>query len=239
MLPTNVVTPTAAGIGPQPALPPLEAGDRLDRTTFHQRYRAMPESFRAELLGGMVVVPSPTSKEHSSGQNIVACWLEVYRAATPGTFAGSNGTVFLSDDSEVQPDVALLILPEHGGQTRVEGQFFAGAPEFVAEIASSSESYDLHLKYQAYEAAGVREYVVVRLRQREVDWFALAEGRFARRAPDAEGLLRSHAFPGLWLSPLALVEGRSADVLATLQRGLATSEHAVFVAELAKRGGTT
>lgn len=218
------------------SLPSLETGDRLDRRTFHERYAAMPESFRAELLGGMVVVPSPISREHWSVQGLVSLWLGNYSVATPGAAFGTNGSVFLSDDTEVQPDVSLLILPERGGQARYEGPYFAGAPELVAEIASSSESYDLHLKYQAYEAAGVREYVVVRLRQREVDWFALTHGRFERRAPGEDGLYRSDVFPGLWLSPQALVEERSADVLAVLQQGLATAEHADFVAELAKRG---
>lgn|GEM_PF-2507776 len=40
-------------------LPLLEAGDHLDQPTFHQRYAAMPASFRAELIAGVVFVPSP------------------------------------------------------------------------------------------------------------------------------------------------------------------------------------
>ena len=36
-------------------LPPLEAGDHLDQATFHARYKAMPPSFHAELIGGMVM----------------------------------------------------------------------------------------------------------------------------------------------------------------------------------------
>jgi hypothetical protein len=33
-------------------LPLVEAGDHLDQVTFHERYKAMPEAFRAELIGG-------------------------------------------------------------------------------------------------------------------------------------------------------------------------------------------
>lgn len=36
-------------------LPPLVAGQRLDRATFHERYEAMPPDTWAELMGG----PSP------------------------------------------------------------------------------------------------------------------------------------------------------------------------------------
>ena len=47
-----------------PRLPLLEAGDHLDQATFHARYKAMPPSFHAELIGGMVIVPSPLSRGH-------------------------------------------------------------------------------------------------------------------------------------------------------------------------------
>ena len=47
-----------------PHLPPLEAGDHLDQATFHARYEAMPPDFRAELIGGVVFVPSPLRSEH-------------------------------------------------------------------------------------------------------------------------------------------------------------------------------
>ena len=52
---------------------------------------------------------------------------------------------------------------------------------------------------------------------------------------DEDGTLRSRAFPGLWLDPAALLAGDIAAVLATLERGLASPEHAAFVAELAGR----
>jgi hypothetical protein len=40
-------------------LPPLANGDHLDQRTFHARYEAMPEDFRAELIGGIVYMTSP------------------------------------------------------------------------------------------------------------------------------------------------------------------------------------
>ena len=40
-------------------LPPLVAGQQLDQPTFHERYEAMPPETRAELVGGVVYMPSP------------------------------------------------------------------------------------------------------------------------------------------------------------------------------------
>jgi hypothetical protein len=45
-------------------------------------------------------------------------------------------------------------------------------------------------------------------------------------------LLRSEVFPGLWLDAAALVRGELATVLAIVQQGLGSPEHAAFVARL-------
>ena len=44
--------------------PPLEAGDHLEQAAFHERYKRTASDFRAELIGGIVIVPSPLSPEH-------------------------------------------------------------------------------------------------------------------------------------------------------------------------------
>src|SRR5579885_549075 len=93
-------------------LPPLENGDRLDQKTFHARYQAMPENFRAELIGGIVYVPSPQKVPHSETQLLVIRWLDEYAEATPGTKALLNNTQILGPDSEPEPDACLFIAPE-------------------------------------------------------------------------------------------------------------------------------
>ena len=110
--------------------------------------------------------------------------------------------------------------------------FVEGGPELVAEVAASSASYDLHDKLNAYRRNGVQEYVVWRIWDRAVDWFVLCSGRYEQLSPTADGNLQSKVFPGLWLDPAALVAGDLARVLQFLQQGLASPEHAAFVAHL-------
>jgi hypothetical protein len=69
-----------------------------------------------------------------------------------------------------------------------------------------------------------------------VDWFVLQAGQYERLIPDAEGLLRSATFPGLWLDVTALLNGDVAGVLAAVQRGLSSPEHNAFVARLQASG---
>jgi Uma2 family endonuclease len=159
-----------------------------------------------------------------------------YQSATPGALVLDGATTILNDDSEPQPDNALILLPDVGGQTHEdEREFLHGAPEFIVEVASSSESYDLHSKKRDYERAGVLEYVVLALRQERVAWFVRRERKFVLMEPDSDGMYRSTVFPGLWLDPDALIRRDSARVQQVLNLGLASAEHARFVQQLAEK----
>ncbi len=221
--------------GKKSTLPPLENGDHLDQKTFHERYEAMPEGTRAELIGGIVYMSSPLKKPHGKMHKWASFWHSLYEEATPGTDGFDNTTSILDEESEPQPDLSLIIEPSRGGQTREEDDYIVGAPELIMEIASSTESIDLHRKRRDYEEAGVREYVVVAIRQEQVFWFVSRNGQFEELPPGADGIFRSEVFPGLWLDPDALLRLDKARIREVLQQGLATPEHAAFVAQLAAR----
>lgn len=219
----------------EPRLPPLEAGDHLDQATFHARYEAMPSGFRAELIGGIVFVPSPLRSEHGEFHALVMGWLTNYWVATPGTRVRDNATAILGDFSEPQPDAALVIDPACGGQTGSSDGYATGPPELIVEVASSSESIDLHAKRRDYEQAGVLEYVVVLLRQRAVRWFVLQEGVYQEVDAGEGGIFTSTVFPGLWLHAPALLRLDGQQVMDTLRQGLETPAHAAFVRQLRQR----
>jgi hypothetical protein len=71
--------------------------------------------------------------------------------------------------------------------------------------------------------------------QKQVDWFVLKEGVYKLLQPDEQGILQSEIFPGLWLQPAALWAGDLATMLAVLQDGLASPEHAAFVEQIKAR----
>ena len=174
-------------------------------------------------------MPSPVRHEgHGRQHSDLNCWLGTYHASTPGLEASDNATVRLDLDNEPQPDVLLRI--SHGGQSHVDPDgFIEGAPELVAEVASSSVAYDLHQKLDVYRRHGVREYIVWRTQDNAVDWFILREGRYERLPLDAQGIYKSECFPGLWLDTTALLGDDLATVLKVLGEGTTSQEHKQFV----------
>ncbi|MBI3408213.1 MAG: Uma2 family endonuclease [Planctomycetes bacterium] len=220
-----------------PQIPPLQPGDHLTVEEFERRYQAMPELKKAELIEGVVYMPSPvTIEEHGSPQAKLIGWLIWYEAFTPGVQVGDNSTVRMKVGSnQPQPDALLRILPDCSGQSQTsEDGYVVSAPELVAEISVSTASYDLHEKLKAYERNSVLEYIIWRVADREIDWFFLRGGKFKRLTRSSDGAFKSKCFPGLWLNPTALIENDLATVLRVLQQGLASEEHHEFVERLAK-----
>lgn len=217
-------------------VPPLESGDRLTRLEFERRYQAMPQIKKAELIEGVVYVASPVRIAHGRLHAQIIGWLMVYSAVTPGIDLADNATVRLDSDNEPQPDALLRLELEFGGNSHIsEDDCVEGAPELIAEIAASSASYDLNDKLNAYRRNGVQEYIVWQIYENRLDWFTLKEGNYVNLQPDTTGVIRSHIFPGLWLSVTALLNGNLAEVLAVLQQGLQTVEHQAFVKRLSSQ----
>ncbi len=219
--------------------PPLENGDRLTRIEFERRYEAMPRVKKAELIEGVVYMPSPVRTEHHGRPHArLTTWLVLYEVGTPGVAAATDSTTRLGLHNEPQPDNVLYIEPTHGGQVRIsDDDYIEGAPDLAAEVAASNASIALNAKQDVYRQMGVREYIVWRVLDKDIDWFALRDGRYDRLRPDAQGVYRSESFPGLWLDTAAILRGDLAGVLAMVQRGVASPEHAAFVERLNAASG--
>ena len=226
----------------QPAaaeVPSLVNGDHLAAAEFLRRYYAAPEIKKAELIDGRVYMASPVRiDEHGEPASLAHGWVFSYSIATDGTRAALDSTTRLSPADVPQPDVLLRILPDFGGRSRINGKgLLEGPPELVIEIAASSKSYDTLEKKETYRRAGVQEYIVWRSQDAELDWWQLVEDEYLRLEPDADGIVKSRVFPGLWLDVQAMLAENGARVLSVLQQGLADESHAAFVARLSSQSG--
>ena len=213
---------------------PLVSGEKLSREEFLRRWEALPNVRFAELLEGVVYMPSPLSWAHGSRDNAAGLWLGYYAGFTPGCDAANQVTWLMLEDAP-QPDCCLLIQPEYGGQSSVERGYGSGAPELIVEVAVSSAARDLGPKLRLYRQAGVQEYINVLVEESRVIWRRLVGGQWVELQSDAASLLRSVVFPGLWLDPAALLRKDIPRLTAVLQQGLKSPEHRRFVETLAKR----
>lgn len=218
-------------------LPPLINGDHLSRVEFERRYNAQPQIKKAELIEGIVYMPSPVHLEkHSKPHSRIVMLLGNYAAATPGVDFGDNVTLRLDRENEVQPDAFLRIKEEHGGQSRAGADdYLEGPPELIVEVAASSAAYDLYEKLRVYRRNGVQEYLVLLAHEKETRFFHLVADVYEPSVPDQNGLYRSKTFPGLVLHADKFWADDLAGLLDALAAGLDDVEHEAFVDKLTAR----
>ena len=229
-------------ISPRLAVPPSPSengapllcnGDRMKQPEFHRLYEAYPEDVKFELVGGTVYVASPLSLQHGRYHPQLSFVLALYQSETPGVELADTATVILGEESEPQPDLFLRILTEYGGRSGVTADDYChGPPELVAEIAHSSRAIDMNQKREDYERAGVLEYIVLCVKERELHWFHFTSRRMIR--PDRQGVAHSRVFPGLSIDVPALLRRDGRRLTAAVQEGLASRAHAAFVKRLEK-----
>jgi Uma2 family endonuclease len=211
----------------------LVDGDRMTADEFERRYWASPHIRKAELIGGVVYVASPVTLDHCKPHGLVPQWLGFYQLRTPFLSCGVEGTVRLGNLNQPQPDIHLRIDEAHGGRSRISlDRYVEGAPELLIEIAVSSKAFDLKEKLEAYQRSGAPEYIVWRVLDQAIDWFILRDGKYDRLPLGPDGIYRSEVFPGLWLDTGAMIDGDLPAIYRAVQLGLATPEHAAFVAKL-------
>ena len=173
------------------------AVEEIDRRRFTvAEYHRMAESGilqpneRVELIRGVVRRMSPKNRAH------VVAATRLYQRLVH-SLAG-RAAVFKEDplklvrlDSEPEPDIVVTSSPD------IDAYGTEGSkPLLVVEVAESSLRYDLNVKADLYAEAGVPEYWVVNLVDRELDVFGSArDGVYRDRATYRAG---DRAAPRAW-----------------------------------------
>ncbi|MFN0076979.1 MAG: Uma2 family endonuclease [Prosthecobacter sp.] len=197
---------------------PLENGDMLTLTEFLLRYEDMTGVKKAQLIEGVVHMPSPVRIAHAEPDGVIQGWLFTY-AAEHELKIFPNATLLLDPENAFQPDAILCTAPQPGGRVWLNKKgYLCGSPELVVEIAASTASIDLRDKLRVYRRLEVAEYLVWRTADQEIDWFVLEDGQYVKMKPDRHGKLRSRVFPGLVLDLAAALACDKARVLASLRR---------------------
>ena len=86
-------------------VPPMEAGDRLTRDEFERRWELMPQVKKAELIEGVVYMPTAVRyRQHGRPHSAIGSLLGLYESATPGVESADGSSVRLDNDNEPQPE---------------------------------------------------------------------------------------------------------------------------------------
>jgi Uma2 family endonuclease len=124
------------------------------------------EDERVELLKGVLVTMSPMGPRHLSITRRLNRFL--MRAIGERADVQIQGPLALADDSEPEPDVALV---PRGYEDDLPDRAY-----LVIEVADSSLEKDRGIKLSLYAAAGIPEYWIVNIAERCVEVHRQAQG---------------------------------------------------------------
>ncbi|HET9922598.1 MAG TPA: Uma2 family endonuclease [Methylomirabilota bacterium] len=115
-----------------------------------------PPGEPVELLGGELLVSEPQGSGHYTAVGLVE---DALRAALgPGWLVRSRGPIALTEDSEPEPDVAVI-----RGTRRDFRHEHPARPALVVEVAESSLALDREHKGSLYARGGMADYWILNL----------------------------------------------------------------------------
>jgi Uma2 family endonuclease len=146
---------------------------------------------RLELLDGLLVVQEPQGSSHAA---IVTHIAELLRATFGhGWHVRVHAPIALGDDSEPEPDLAVV-----GGHARDYLTRHPATAALIVEVADSSLRLDRRVKSGLYARAGLPEYWIVNLADRQLEVY-----RDPERSPDASYRSVEMLSPAASVTPIA------------------------------------
>ncbi len=157
------------------------------------------EDTKAEYVDGEVIVMTPASFEHDSGETTLGSLIDLFVKRNKLGWVSSTGNfqVRLRSGLRRCPDIIFV---EKYRADIIQKTYIDGAPDLVVEFVSPSSTIrDWHEKYIEYEAAGIPEYWLIDQPQRRATLYALGDDRRYHPVLPKEGKYYSRVLPGFWV----------------------------------------
>jgi Uma2 family endonuclease len=156
------------------------------------------EDTRAELIDGVMVVPSPASPRHVDIAGFLRTLMRCYTGRKKlGKALGPDSLIHLKTCRLFAPD--LYFLEQRRVPKRLPKKQFEGAPDLIVEVLSpSNRGVDLEEKRPAYREAGVKEIWLVDPEKERVLVDRRRRGCYVTDTI-TDGRVASAVVPGFWI----------------------------------------
>ena len=164
--------------------------------TVDEFYELIDEDSNAELVNGVIIMPSPASLPHEELFMFLAAALRTYvEAMGLGIVLGSRTAVRIDRHSAREPDVLFV---RKSRRHIVRKQEIVGAPDLVVEIVSPGDcKIEIITKQAQYETIGVPELWLLDLRHERATILRLnRQRRYDVFFTGASGLIEPMSVPG-------------------------------------------
>ncbi len=201
--------------------------ERLEKALADEKQRRMAfydfidENMKAEFINGEILVHSPVAKRHNAVTGMLYRLISTYAALHDAGFVGIEKIMISLTRNDYEPDICFFSKEKAAAFT--EDQKLFPAPDWVVEVLSrSTEKMDRGVKFQDYEAHGVREYWIIDPEAEIVEQYVLEDNNYQLVLKSNNGTVAGHVLPG-FLVPVRAIFDEKANMqaLTELLRGSA------------------
>lgn len=190
----------------------LNSALHAERQRRVQFYAEITPDTKAEFINGDVIMHSPATHEHTQIRQRIENLLSNYVEVNELGVVHDEKTLCVFPRNDYEPDVVFFGIEKAAKLRRKTLKF--PVPDFACEVLSdSTEKRDRGVKYQDYEAHGVREYWIVDPEKRELEQYVLEKGAYVLRMKSRSGEVTSVAIKG-FQAPLAALFDAKANLAA-------------------------
>ena len=209
-----------AALFASPRLPDIaqEINERL-RSEAEKRsrfYQDMTDKRKMEFIGGEVVLHSPAKARQLRAKDNLLRMVQNFVIARDLGEVMDEKTLCVFPRNDYEPDI-VFFGPAKAAAIQPDTMKFP-VPDFAVEVLSeSTEARDRGVKFQDYEAHGVREYWIIDAEEEWVEQYVEKEGRFELRLKSGSGEIASTVIEGFCVPVKALFDSKeSLRVMQTL-----------------------
>jgi Uma2 family endonuclease len=209
-----------AALFASPRLPDIaqEINERLSRETVARRqfYHDMTDDCKMEFIGGEVIMHSPAKARHVRVKDNLLRMVQSYVIARDLGEVMDEKSLCVFPRNDYEPDI-VFFGPEKTTSIQPDTMKFP-IPDFAVEVLSErTEARDRGVKFQDYEAHGVREYWIIDAEEEWVEQYIEKDGRYELRLKSGSGEIASSVIAGFRVPVRAIFDAKeSLRVMQTL-----------------------
>lgn len=162
----------------------------------------------------------------------VATCVNHYRMSTPGVFVCIHAQVRLGDAVFVPGLIAQVNSGKFKQCDPGDYDHFTGPPNFVFDVYHEEQRSEIERRHQAFETAGVVEYVLWNATENKPTWLRLIEGKLVE-VPMIDGeVIESTALPGMRFPVTAFKNRDWWSIMSAISYGVSRQPHHEFMATI-------
>ncbi len=172
-----------------------------------QFYNDITDEEKVEFINGEIIVHSPVKKEHNDVNGFLSRLISIYVDQYKLGYVGIEKVMITLERNDYEPD--LCFFKKETAKKFKKGQSLFPAPDFVVEILSKGTSKnDRGIKFQDYQANGIKEYLIIDPVKEIVELYRLTKSKeYELILKAGEGTLKLTTVKGFAIPIAAIFDG--------------------------------